>query len=710
MEKNVKRHWLGHVVTVVTTCPCTVRTCPILWGTLSQVITNSLKHILGYLLETCSIHLNFKAYKHMLINSSIILCTGLSFYFQGRATQDIMEAAVAAVLTGLSLRRAASEYQVNYRTLLRYVKIHREKGSLEKVGYKKVRQVFPDEMEDDLVAYIKHAARIYNGVCPQELRVLAYKYAISNGLRIPDNWNHTGEAGPDWMKSFMKRHPDISLRTPEATSIQRMANFNEQNVKSFFENLEKCLERGFGPECIWNVDETGVTTVQRPPRILAQTGMKQVGSAVSQERGTLVTVCCAVNALGNCIPPYFVFPRVHVQPHWKLTAPPGSGISDHPSASGWMTCENFMMYMEHFVQYAKPSAEHPVLLIIDNHKSHISIEVINFAKDHHIALLSFPPHCSHEMQPLDKSVYGPFKTFVNQACDRWMREKENAGKSMSIHNIPSVVSYAFPKAMTPTNITAGFRATGIYPYDRNIFPPEKFLPASTTDRPLPAPAQPRSDGEAPALPRPSEEAPSSPYLMEKSLYGPYLTEMSMYSPYPVEKSLYSPYPVEKSLYSPYPVENSLYSPYPVENSLYSPYPVEKSLYSPYPVENSLYSPYPVEKSLYSPYLVEKSLYSPYPVEKSLYSPYPVENSLYSPYPVEKSLYSPYLVEKSLYSPYLVEKSLYSPYPVEKSLYSPYLVEKSLCSPYLVEKSLYSPYPVEKSLYSPYPVEKSLYSP
>ena len=100
-------------------------------------------------------------------------------------------------------------------------------------------------------------------------------------------------------------HPDISLRTPEATSIQRMANFNEQNVKSFFDNLEKCLERGFGPECIWNVDDTGVTTVQRPPRILAQTGVKQVGSAVSKERGGLVTVCCAVNQWSStwAVPP-----------------------------------------------------------------------------------------------------------------------------------------------------------------------------------------------------------------------------------------------------------------------------------------------------------------------------------------------------------------------------------------------------------------------
>jgi len=57
---------------------------------------------------------------------------------------------------------------------------------------------------------------------------------------------------------------------------------------------------------------------------------------------------------------------------------------------------------------------------------------------------------------------------------------------MSIHVIPSLVSYAFPKAFTTSNITAGFRSTSIWPFDRYIIPPEAFLPSTTTDRPLPA--------------------------------------------------------------------------------------------------------------------------------------------------------------------------------------------------------------------------------
>ena len=98
-------------------------------------------------------------------------------------------------------------------------------------------------------------------------------------------------------------------------------------------------------------------------------------------------------------------------------------------------------------------------------------------------------------------VFGPFKTYVNQASDRWLRWAQNAGKSITIHNIPALVDYAFPKAMTPTNITAGFKATGIYPFDRNIFPPEKFMPAITTDKPLVS----RDPANEPGQSQPSDE-------------------------------------------------------------------------------------------------------------------------------------------------------------------------------------------------------------
>jgi len=173
--------------------------------------------------------------------------------------------------------------------------------------------------------HIVHAASIFHGLTLAELRQFAFDLSVANNLiNIPKSWSEHKMAGSDWAYSFMKRHKaDIAICTPEATSVQRMTNFNQFTVNSFFNNLENALKRGFGPESVWNIDETGVTTVQRPCRVLARKGAKQAGSVVSQERGTPMTVCCGVNATRNHIPPFFVFPHVKVQQHWCLVSTTG---------------------------------------------------------------------------------------------------------------------------------------------------------------------------------------------------------------------------------------------------------------------------------------------------------------------------------------------------------------------------------------------------
>ncbi|XP_054720937.1 piggyBac transposable element-derived protein 3-like [Uloborus diversus] len=53
----------------------------------------------------------------------------------------------------------------------------------------------------------------------------------------------------------------------------------------------------------------------------------------------------------------------------------------------------------------------------NNYESHSSAEVLDYLKDNGVTLYFFPPHCSHKLQPLDRSVYGPLKKHVNTACD-----------------------------------------------------------------------------------------------------------------------------------------------------------------------------------------------------------------------------------------------------------------------------------------------------
>ena len=50
-------------------------------------------------------------------------------------------------------------------------------------------------------------------------------------------------------------------------------------------------------------------------KIIAATGVKQVGAVVSAERSQLVTFCLAVSATENVIPPMLIFPRVPCKEH-----------------------------------------------------------------------------------------------------------------------------------------------------------------------------------------------------------------------------------------------------------------------------------------------------------------------------------------------------------------------------------------------------------
>lgn len=111
------------------------------------------------------------------------------------------------------------------------------------------------------------------------------------------------------------------------------------------------------------------------------------------------------------------------------------------------------------------------------------MKAIDFCKEKGIVLLTFPPHCSHKLQPLDRSVYGPFKKMVNTACDAWM--KMNPAKTMTIYDIPSIVKTALPVAATPKNIQAGFQSTGIWPFNPEIFEECDYAPSQVTNRPEP---------------------------------------------------------------------------------------------------------------------------------------------------------------------------------------------------------------------------------
>ena len=287
---------------------------------------------------------------------------------RGLTTKNVMQKAMKEVLIDkMFCRTVANKYDISHVTLRRYRLNYRKEAaivkddditevSLGKYGYFNNRSVFNISQKLVLVEYLLKASALYlyYGLSTNEAKSLAYEYAVKLGLKISNSWVAAKKAGSDWLSGFMKRHPNLTLRTPESTSLSRATSFNRHNVNVFYDKYESVLQRdGFTPDKIWNVDETGCTTVQKPRKIIAAIGVKHVGAVVSAERGQLVTLCGAVSATGNMIPPMLIFSRVHCKEHFVKGAPTGSIVRAHPSA--WMTSENFFSWMKHFVSHVRPS-------------------------------------------------------------------------------------------------------------------------------------------------------------------------------------------------------------------------------------------------------------------------------------------------------------------------------------------------------------------
>lgn len=266
----------------------------------------------------------------------------------------------------------------------------------------------------------------YYGLSIHELRELAYQFAKKLALDYPEIWDQNEKAGRHWYSNFMRRHSELVLRTPEQTSIHRVKAFCKTNVDLFFRNLEQLIdEHHFEATHVYNMDESGFSTVPtKIGKVIALKGMRHVGKLEGAERGTMITMALTVNAAGNSIPPFFLFPRQNMQTSFLDNVP--SGTVAYANASGWMCQPEFVRYMRHFINNVKPSPTSPVLLLLDNHASHLSIEAIDIAIANGVHMLSLPPHCSDKLQPLDVSVFGPIKTYYKSQCSAW--QKNNANK------------------------------------------------------------------------------------------------------------------------------------------------------------------------------------------------------------------------------------------------------------------------------------------
>lgn len=341
-------------------------------------------------------------------------------------------------------------------TLLRYCnKLNDNVGPSS--GYD---QVFSAKHEVQLVRYCQHAVRLNYGFTPKEFRKFSFEYAIANNIDCPSKWHENKLAGVDWLEDFLERNKKIPVyNNTETNSLVPDLKLNKTNIEKFYNYFEKLVnENEFQPKNIYSVDETGIGLKESFRKFISLKTSKQI---ITTKENKTVSMCLAVNAVGETIPPVFVFPRK------KFNGEEPSTSTDSQNKSGWLQETEFLQFIKHFAKYAKAGPDNKILLMLDNQNTKIKLPVIEFCKMNYITMLSFPPNTSEQLQPLDRKIFTSFKSYYNKACDGWITD--NPGKKMGLSDVQHLAEVAVPQAATPKNILEGFLSTGIHPFNSNIF-------------------------------------------------------------------------------------------------------------------------------------------------------------------------------------------------------------------------------------------------
>lgn len=322
--------------------------------------------------------------------------------------------------------------------------------------------IFNVEEELSFASHIDKLCEYGFPVDDLDLRFVVKTYLTRQGKSIEMFRNNL--PGRDWVKSFLKRHPQLTVRF--AANIKRVrASINEQIVSEYIDNIDKLL-KDVPPENIYNFDETNMTDDPGRKKVICRRGSKYPERIMNSTKSSTTVMFCA-NAAGQAVPPYIIYKAEHLWSTWTENGPPGSRYNR--TKHGWMDLATFEEWFSSHMLPILKKQEGTKIMIGDNLTSHLSLNVVRLCEENNICFVCLPPNSSHLTQPLDVAYFRPLKMKWRETLSLW--KQSDSGKAVS--TLPKDM---FPKLLKKvlddlegnmsSNIVSGFRKAGVYPVNK----------------------------------------------------------------------------------------------------------------------------------------------------------------------------------------------------------------------------------------------------
>jgi hypothetical protein len=156
------------------------------------------------------------------------------------------------------------------------------------------------------------------------------------------------------------------------------------------------------------------------------------------------------------------------------------------SKKGYTDGEIGRTWIENFEKATRAKAKgRRRLLLVDGHNSHYTLGFLDYARTHRIEVIGYPSHSTHVYQGLDVVIFAPMKKRWSEARDDWERRGHTVDKT----NFLAIYAEAHIKTLTPENIKAAFRKTGVIPFNPDVVTTDMMAPSQATSTHATVPIQ-----------------------------------------------------------------------------------------------------------------------------------------------------------------------------------------------------------------------------
>ncbi|KAL4228414.1 hypothetical protein ACF0H5_011462 [Mactra antiquata] len=405
-------------------------------------------------------------------------------------TENLIAAVKAVKEEGMSTYKAAELYGVPKSTI--YDKAQGNSNLL--FQRKGPEPLLTYEDEKKLVDYLLQMSSLGYMFSISELRNLASELAVEKGKLCEGTL-----LSPRWHKSFRTRWPVLNEKvfgefrtcvrtkkrepsTPRRKTLETF-EFEEEGeqiqISTLADETDVCLSNYYTelhmllvkyelldkPQRIYCIDEVAIQYESGHPKARPIKALKsQLGSRTET---TVVSLIGCGNALGNCLPPFLIYPGFKMDS--SLLKGKYPGVQGTMTENGLTDYNTMKYYLErHFIEYGLLGLKKtpPVLVLYDGTKSKVNPDTIAWAKSRNIILFVLPPNSSNLAYPIEKGCFRHFKDhFITQT--RIFREMYNV-ETITKKAICKIVSEAYPLAMSCKNLVEMFDDAGIFPYKPSI--------------------------------------------------------------------------------------------------------------------------------------------------------------------------------------------------------------------------------------------------